>query len=697
MDLVNDFKKIVKLFPLITIPRFNKSSHHYYCSKEWFIDIKKVIFESPNFKTDDNFKLAFESVKNLIAHIPFRQNLMFAELEIKKTWNIYKINKESWSFLFFKTPSEIVSIAKNIAYSSQDELMQKKYPFNYENKKINKIKYITNLKQHIYFYKDYKKSYDIFGNYYSKENYALFLKFLDILENFNEKKSQNETLLNEDEKGKAENFKIEEIIKGFRDETINDVKRGINVLGENVSGIPRWGNENLTQLVDTIDNSVTKIFDSVSKALVFPNNKWNKKNTSGLCTNNSILKRVLNLLEENYRDIGDYSPALQAFLEKLKGLLALNKKIDLVFLFTEQRQNMTRKYKALIQKRQEAAGILMEGAEAFDIFSKELESGNEFKISKSWINPNTKRGKLRIYKEDIKKLEPKLNILENQCHNLEEQIQNINHENYSINNDLERCKKRFAEFSDAIDNASSFTNVTLNFWEKLFKHFGINYLSKKRKEKLKEIDTLNLKYISVKKTAEKLEAQLEHNKLIFSKLNSQLNEIKTNKVYLKKEINEINLKLSKEESRILNAKESAAKLRLEASKLNPKGIYHSVQHPWANGIPKIFDKCELSGDTIIQKTKNHIIKDSAEKYEESVKKYIAIGENILSFIVTVQAYGTIYINNCEQNPSCKQLFKTNTGRLNIIKKLDKNISEDRTRLSDLISYANEQKEKVCKL
>ena len=339
MDLINDFKKVVKIFPILGAANLREIQHYCPCTKKWFIAVKKVISESQHFfKINDSLEQSQDAIKNLIEYTPFNRNLMFAELEIKKNWNSYKITKESWEYLFLKSPDEMVSLAKKIANSSQKELISPNYPFRFskcqciykqenteQNIRLDKINLLSNLKYHIYFYKDYKESYDMYGKYYSKENYNLLKRFSDIMKNFN----TNSSFL-------SVKKETEKIISSFENATISNVQKGMEKLGKNVSGLPKWSTQNPDKLIERIDKTVIDVFNAASKLLVFPHDKkQNIKNISGLYITISILKKIYFMLEENYNRIGDYSPSFQTFLGKFKMLIESVGKSDIVFQLIE--------------------------------------------------------------------------------------------------------------------------------------------------------------------------------------------------------------------------------------------------------------------------------------------------------------------------------------------------------------------------
>ncbi len=696
MDLINDFKKVVKIFPILGTSTLREIQHRS-CSKEWLIDIKRAISESTYFKINEQLNAALECTKNLIEYTPFNRDLMFAELEIKKNWNSYKITTESWAYLFSKSPDEIISLVREIACSSQKELIQKDYPFRFgkhqciykhqndkEHIRLDKIKLLSNLKHHIYFYRDYKRSYNIYGKYYSKENYNLFSRFLDIFKNFSNIPSFGSI--------KKE---MEKFIFTLENETIKDIQNGMEKLGKNVNGLPQWSTQNLDELVDNINSNISEILDRTSKSLIFPiDRKQNIKNTSGLHITNSILKKVFSLLEENYDLVGDYSPPFEIFLGKFKNLINGLSKADLVFKLAEQERNLDIKASAIFKKSQDAATIFHEAAEAFDIFAEELEACGKFTISKSWIRPDTKPGEIKTHKKSMEILGNKLSLLEKNYENLKSQIKQTNRENQSMNNSIERSEKRIIETSKSIKETSIACEAPLNFLEKLMKFFKINYISKNRKEQIEILKSLNFKYSSLENTIQNTKVRLKNNEEVLVKLNSQLKESKTNIVYLKKELNESTLKFSEEKGRILNAKELAKQLKSEATKISPKFVYRPNKHPWVHGIPKILGNCEPEADKIIKKVKNHLIKGDAETFEKNTQIYDSIGKSILSIIVETQAYSTIYLKNCEQNTPSKLLFKVYKSRIEIIKELDAKINKDRNRLADLMSETNEKKEKI---
>lgn len=701
MDLINDFKKVVKIFPILGAANLREIQHYCPCTKKWFIAVKKVISESQHFfKINDSLEQSQDAIKNLIEYTPFNRNLMFAELEIKKNWNSYKITKESWEYLFLKSPDEMVSLAKEIASSSQKELISPNYPFRFgkcqciykqenteQNIRLDKINLLSNLKYHIYFYKDYKESYDMYGKYYSKENYNLLKRFSDIMKNFNTHSSflsiKKET---------------EKIISSLEDETIANVQKGMEKLGQNVSGLPKWSTQNPDKLIERIDKTVIEVLAATSKLLVFPHDKkQNIRNTSGLYITISILKKIYFMLEENYNRIGDYSPSFQTFLEKFKILIESVGKSDIVFELIEIKNDSDRNTRTIFKQSQKAAAFLHEAAEAFDTFSKELEECDEFKISKNWIPQDTKKGKIKTHKKDMDNLEDKLKILEKKHSNLKTQIEQTNHENESMNISLERSKKRLMETFESIKEASATSDISLNFFEKLMKFFKINYLSKKRKAQLAELKSLKLKYESIETAIKNTQIELKNNEEILLKLNSQMSTTKTQIVYLKKDINEVTSKFSEENLRISDNKELAAALRAEANKLSPKSTYHQNKCPWSQGTPKFLSDCELSSEEIIKKVKTHFMKDTLEDFSKNMNNYESIGKNILSIIVEIQAYGTIYLNNCEQNTTNKFLEETNKRRIEIVKILDQKISEDRVKLSDLVSQMHEKKEKILEI
>lgn len=701
MDLINDFKKVVKIFPILGAANLREIQHYCPCTKKWFIAVKKVISESQHFfKINDSLEQSQDAIKNLIEYTPFNRNLMFAELEIKKNWNSYKITKESWEYLFLKSPDEMVSLAKEIASSSQKELISPNYPFRFgkcqciykqenteQNIRLDKINLLSNLKYHIYFYKDYKESYDMYGKYYSKENYNLLKRFSDIMKNFNTHSSflsiKKET---------------EKIISSLENETIANVQKGMEKLGKNVSGLPKWSTQNPDKLIERIDKTVIEVLAATSKPLVFPHDKkQNIRNTSGLYITISILKKIYFMLKENYNRIGDYSPSFQTFLEKFKILIESVGKSDIVFELIEIKNDSDRDTRTIFKQSQEAAAFLQEAAEAFDTFSKELEACDEFKVSKNWIPQDTQKGKIKTHKKDMDTLEDKLKILEKKYGNLQKRIKETTRETQSISNSLERDKGRLVEISKSIQEASLACEAPLNILEKIIKFFRINYTLKERKEKIETLKFLNFKYKSIEDTIKNATLRLKNNEEILLKLNSQMSTSKTEIVYLKKDLNEVTSKFSEENRRISDNRELATALRAEAHKLSPKFIYRPSKHPWTHGIPKILTDCELSSEEIIKKVKNYFIKAAAETFSKSMDNYDSMGKNILSIIVEIQAYGTIYLNNCEQNTTNKFLEETNKRRIEIVKILDQKISEDRIKLSDLVSQMHEKKEKILEV
>ena len=84
-------------------------------------------------------------------------------------------------------------------------------------------------------------------------------------ENLAKLKAQNES--------KAFKKETEKIISSFENETIANVQKGMEKLGQNVSGLPKWSTQNPDKLIERIDKTVTEVLAATSKLLVFPHDK----------------------------------------------------------------------------------------------------------------------------------------------------------------------------------------------------------------------------------------------------------------------------------------------------------------------------------------------------------------------------------------------------------------------------------------
>lgn len=689
MEFINDFQKILKISPYLEIPKFNKKTYYHPCSKEWLIEIKKAISASTELEKNPDFKEALESIKNLIAYFPSAKNLMLVEFEIKKVWNLYEITAASWGFLFPKSQNEIISLVTNIAKSSKEELYQKDLPFKYKN---DKIKLLNSIKKHILFYRDYKKSYDIYGGYYSRENLYTFKKLLNILESYDYSYGRvREQFLNYKNTFKDTILIIKEELKN---ETIAKVENVLNSLGENTNGLPKWGFENLDKLIENINISSASILSSISQKLVFPTSKRNPKKMMKLCLNIAILKKVYEVLKENYFLISDFSPSLETFLDKFGNQLALSGKEDLVLKLAHMNNAVHKKYGFTIKKMQEGAEILFEAAEAFDVFASELEAENEFPLSKSWIAPDTKVCELKKHSQKLIELQAEFENLQKKQDKLKNQIKNLSYENEIIKRDKGRAQKIIIQTQNEIKNINIICEQPFNFLERFFAFFNIDYKSKKRKFYIKEIENLNMKIKMLETPIKDMDFNYMHNTKAVEKLNSKTEELKTYGFSLKAQIKTASVKMQEEKNRILEAKNYSEKLRIEATKINSRVIYHSKGHPWANGVPKIFNNCEKKPDEIVKHTKMWVYEIAAKNYEASVKEYVALGEKLISLIVAIQAYGTIYINNRENIKNNHLLFETHKKRVSIVKELDKKISSDISIISDLLNISKQNLEKI---
>lgn len=683
LGFLSDFKNIIEIFPSLDIPEFSRSRHRHPCSKEWFIDVKEAIENSTENSKKSEFKQAIESTKRLIDYLPSEKCLMLALLEITQARNKYEITKQSWEFLFSRNQSSIISLVKEISSLSIAEIRSRNYPFK---KNTDKISVLNSIKRHILFYRDNKKSYEVYGNYYSLENLSLFNSFFNSLKNFCKTPIENM----QSEKLKQ----IETITHRITSYSILTIESEREKLGNQVSGLPAWEGDNLDRLMKQIDETATCKLDSISESLIFPQTRRNPKNRYGLCMDTSLFRKILSIMKDNYHQIGDYSPALQDFLEKLEEHLKNNRNRDFIIELKKCNYSICKFHGLTERMKKEGAKMLMEGAEAFEIFSNELESAGEFIISKSWIDPETNRGKISVHEKAILEIELKKNSFVKEKTDLENKIKDLEKEYNLIKSQIEDIEKRKASIKIEVKEAYEKSQFPLSFLERFLRFLGFNYISKKRKTYFEQLKDAQHSILGLGVAGKELEKDKTKNRENLSNSSNKLRDVEIQIVSLEKEIKEIEIDLQKEKNRVQEARNHAAILKSTAGNLAPGISYKATGAPWRNGLPTQLQDCKKTGEDMAKKVKSWIMKNAGDQYEKSVEDYVKTGEDLLKFLVTVQAFSTIYLNSLS-SPSSSFLLFTTQKRAEIIRELDKKINSDRSHLADLLTSSKGSAEKMC--